>query len=74
MTDRRPCAVVRPVLLVTAAAMLLAGCGQRGDLSLPTPQKTAVPPTAARSADCSQQGNDAAKSPPSNTGCGAPAN
>jgi predicted small lipoprotein YifL len=71
MTTRRLRTIARPTLLVTAA--LLAGCGQRGDLYLPTPQKTAVPVDAARPAECVGQGGDAARDPAAATGCAAPA-
>ena len=45
-------------LLVTAVAALLAGCGQRGDLYLPTPQKSAVP---AANAPCTEPASTDAK-------------
>ena len=66
----------RQMLLAAATAALatvLAACGQRGDLYLPTPQKTAVPVDAARPSDCVGQGGDAARDPAAATGCAAPA-
>ena len=45
---------------VIAACAALSGCGQRGDLYLPTPPKTAVPADSSGPKDCAQRGDNPA--------------
>jgi len=45
-------------LVVLAAALALTACGQRGELYLPSPQKSAVPP-----APCTEPATSDANTP-----------
>jgi predicted small lipoprotein YifL len=49
--------------MLLTGALMLAGCGQRGDLYLPTPQKSSVPAATAPCTETATSGTTVSAPP-----------